>query len=134
MCPVVDPWSSNVLKLYFSWYRRPGRNTTLPSPCAQNGGGQSQHCLMPRVIMLRSQEMKLMSLTCSSSSLDYQTLGYFAGSLSLNGNVWGKIRESPMIISRIEGLLISHELNSYIHCTSACFRTQSSYRINPMRF
>ena len=97
-------------------------------------GGGSQHCLMPRVIMLRSQEMKLMSLTCSSSSLDYQTLGYFVGSLSLNGNVWGKIRESLMILSWIEGLLISHELNYYIHCTSACFRTQSSYRINPMRF
>ena len=97
-------------------------------------GGGSQRCLVPRVIMLRSQEMKLMSLTCSNSSLDYQTLGYVVGSLSLNGNVWGKIRESLMILSWIEGLLISHELNYYIHCTSACFRTQSSYRINPMRF
>ena len=37
--PGVDAWSSDVLKLYFSWYRWTGRNTILPSPCAQNGEG-----------------------------------------------------------------------------------------------
>ena len=110
------------------------KHHTAISMCPERWGGESQHYLMPRVIMLRSQEMKLMSLTCSSSSLDCQTLGYFAGGLFLNGNVGGKIRESLMILSWIEGLLISHELNYYIHCTSAYFRTQSSYRINPMRF
>lgn len=70
--------------------------------------------------------MKLMSLTCFSSILDYQTLGYFAGGLSLNGNVWEKIRKvscySLKWLLQLKGLLISHELSYYIHCTSLLFQ------------
>lgn len=40
----------------------------------------------------KKSEMKLMSLTCFSLILDYRTLWYFASGLSLNGNVWEKIR------------------------------------------
>lgn len=69
-----------------------GKNTRLPSPFAQKGG-KSQHYLLLRVTMLRSQSW-IWCVYRVSVQFWTQTLGYLAGSLSLDGNVWEKIRGS----------------------------------------
>lgn len=94
MCPVVDPWSSNVLKL--TSVGTDGLEETLHCHLpVHRTVGQSQHCLMPRVIMLKSgDEADEFNLFQFKFGLSDPGIA-FKSSLSLNGNVWERLRKSP---------------------------------------